>query len=103
VLALAGGGPLERCLKLVRAGGRVAYPNGVEPELSRRRGVRIVAYDAVAGPDEFADLARAVEQAHLRVVIAGVYPLERAAEAHRRVEQGHILGRVDIQIRGGRR
>src|SRR5438270_9083070 len=30
VLALAGGEALERCLDMMRAGGRVAYPNGVE-------------------------------------------------------------------------
>ncbi len=40
VLALAGGERLERCLDLVRPGGRVAYPNGVEPEPRRRRGSR---------------------------------------------------------------
>jgi NADPH2:quinone reductase len=102
VLALAGGEALERCLKLVRAGGRVAYPNGIEPEPSRRRGVRLVAYDAVAGPSEFTELARAVGEAHLRVVIAGIHPLDRAAEAHRRVEQGHVLGRVALQIRDGK-
>jgi NADPH:quinone reductase len=101
VLALAGGETLEQCLELIRAGGRVAYPNGIEPEPKRRRGVRIIAYDAVAGPREFADLERAVEEAHLRVVMAGVYPLERAAEAHRRVEQGHLLGRLSLRIRDG--
>jgi NADPH:quinone reductase len=99
VLALAGGEWLERCLDLVHPGGRVAYPDGVEPEPKRRRGVRVVSYDAVASPREFADLERAVEEAELRVVIAGTYPLERAAEAHARVEKGHVLGRVVLQIR----
>jgi NADPH:quinone reductase len=99
VLALVGGDSLEQCLDLVHSGGRVAYPNGVEPEPKRRRGVRLVAYDAVAGPREFDELDRAVEEAELRVVIAGVYPLERAAEAHERVERGHVMGRVVLRIR----
>lgn len=99
VLALAGGELLERCLKLVRTGGRVAYPNGVEPEPNRRRGLRLIAYDAVAGPGEFAELAESVERTELRVVIAGEYPLERAAEAHRQVERGHVLGRVALRTR----
>jgi NADPH:quinone reductase len=59
-LVLASGESLERCLALVRKGGRVAFPNGVEPEPKRRRGVRLSAYDAVAGPPEFARLERAV-------------------------------------------
>jgi NADPH:quinone reductase len=99
VLALAGGENLEHCLELARPGGRVAYPNGVEPKPKRRQKIRIVAYDAVAGPREFAELERAVEESELRVVIAGVYPLERAAEAHERVERGHVIGRLALRIR----
>lgn len=99
VLALAGGETLEQCLDLVRDGGRAAYPNGVEPEPRRRQKIRITAYDAVAGPREFAKLEQAVEDSELNVVIAGVYPLERAAEAHARIERGHVIGRLAIRIR----
>jgi NADPH:quinone reductase len=99
VLALAGGDNLERCLDLVRPGGRVAYPDGVEPEPKQRAKVRSIAYDAIAGPREFAKLDEAVEESELRVVIGGVYPLERAAEAHERVERGHVIGRLALRIR----
>jgi NADPH2:quinone reductase len=103
VFTFAGGEPLERCLALVKPGGRVAYPNGVEPEPRRRRGLRLLKYDAVATPAEFARLARAVEECGLRVPIAAVYPLEQAAEAHVRLQQGHLLGRIALQIRRGSR
>jgi D-arabinose 1-dehydrogenase-like Zn-dependent alcohol dehydrogenase len=56
-------------------------------------------YDAVAGPREFEELDHAVEEVRLQVPIEAVYPLERAAEAHARVEQGHVLGRIVLQIR----
>jgi NADPH:quinone reductase len=98
-LVLASGESLERCLALVRKGGRVAFPNGVEPEPKRRRGVRLSAYDAVAGPPEFARLERAVTEARLRVPIAAIYPLAQAAKAHARLERGHVLGRIVLQIR----
>ena len=98
-LALAGGDALEPCLSLVRAGGRVAYPNGVEPEPRRRRRVRLLAYNAVAGPREFARLERAIAEARLRVPIAAVYPLARASKAHARIERGHVLGRIVLRIR----
>jgi len=102
-LALAGGDALERCLSLVRAGGRVAYPNGVEPEPRRRRRVRLLAYNAVAGPREFARLERAVAEARLRVPIAAVYPLAQASKAHARLDRGHVLGRIVLRIRPGSR
>jgi NADPH:quinone reductase len=98
VLALAGGDALEPCLALVRRGGRVAYPNGVEPEPQSPRGVRVVAYDAMADPRRFAELERAADEAQFRVPIAGVYPLSQAAQAHARLDQGHVLGKIVLQI-----
>jgi NADPH:quinone reductase-like Zn-dependent oxidoreductase len=101
-LALAGSDALERCLDLVRAGGRVANPNGVEPEPRRRRKIRVMAYDGEAGPLKFAQLARAVAETKLRVPIAAVYPLSQAAKAHARLQKGHILGRIALKIHNGR-
>lgn len=98
VLALAGGDELERCLDFVRDRGRIAYPNGIEPEPKPRRGFRITAYDAVAGPREFAQLERAVNQARFRVPIAALYPLAKAADAHRRLHR-RVVGRIVLRIR----
>lgn len=102
VLALAGGERLEELVDLVRRGGRVAYPNGVEPEPRRRRGLSVRAYDGVAGPRELARLHRAVTEARLRVPLANLYPLADAAAAHARLEEGHVLGRIALRIRAGR-
>ena len=99
VLALAGGNMLERCIDLVRPGGRVAHPNGVEPKPKNRKNVRVLAYDAVAGRRESERLDRAVEGARLRVPIAAIYPLAQAAKAHQRLEKGHVLGRIVIEIK----
>jgi NADPH:quinone reductase-like Zn-dependent oxidoreductase len=98
VLALAGGDALERILDAVRRGGRLAYPNGVEPEPRKRRGVEVLAYDAVAGVREFERLGRAVEEAKLQVPIAAAYALAEAAQAHERIEAGHVLGKIVLRI-----
>ena len=102
-LGLADGDTLERCLDCVRSGGRIAYPNGVEPEPRRRKGIRVLAYDGVPGPRQFARLARAVTAARLRVPIAAIYPLAQAAKAHARLARGHILGRIVLRIHAGNR
>jgi NADPH:quinone reductase-like Zn-dependent oxidoreductase len=99
VLALAGGDALERILDAVRRGGRLAYPNGVEPEPRKRRGIEIIAYDAVAGVREFERLGRSVEEAKLQVPIAAAYPLAEAAKAHERLAAGHVLGKSVLRIR----
>jgi NADPH:quinone reductase-like Zn-dependent oxidoreductase len=99
VLALAGGSGLTRCLDALRRGGRLGYPNGIEPEPRKRRGIEIISYDAVAGVREFQRLGRAVEEAKLQVPIAGVYPLSDAAGAHERLAAGHVLGKIVLRIR----
>ena len=85
--------------ELVRRGGRVAYPNGIEPEPHKRSSFKLIAYDAEAGRREFEKLDRATNEARLRVPIAKVYPLTQAAKAHARLQQGHLLGRIVLQIR----
>ena len=99
MLALSGGKALTACLDAVRRGGRVAYPNGVEPRPRKRRGIYLISYDAVAGAKEFERLGRAVEAAKLQVPIAGAYPLEDAAKAHERLARGHVLGKIVLRIR----
>jgi NADPH2:quinone reductase len=100
VLALAGGEALERLLDLMRPEGRVSYPNGVTPEPKRRPGITYRAnYDAVAGRREYERLAAAVDEVRLSVPIAAELPLAQAAQAHVRLEQGHVLGRIALRIK----
>jgi NADPH:quinone reductase len=103
VLALAGGTELERCLDLIRPKGRVVYPNGIEPVPMKRRTFRVLAFDAIANPREFDRLNHHLGNGRIRVPIAASYPLGRAAQAHRRLDREHVLGRMVLQVRRGRR
>ena len=98
-LVLAGAPTLEKLLDVVRPGGRIAYPNGPEPEPKRRRKIRVESYNAEAGPQKFEQLERAVGEARLRVPISTAYPLAQAPRAHARIEKGHVLGRIVLQVR----
>ena len=98
VLGLAGGDRLERCIDALRRGGRLAYPNGVEPEPKKRRGVEVVPYDAAVGVREFERLNRAAEAAHLRVPIAAEFALADAAKAHQCLA-GHVVGKIVLRVR----
>jgi NADPH:quinone reductase-like Zn-dependent oxidoreductase len=100
VLAFVGGESLARCLDaLKRRGGRLAYPNGVEPVPRKRRGIKVVAYNGMPGVRQFQRLNRAIRAAKLKVPIAKSFELSRAAAAYRRVRKGHVLGKVVLQIR----
>ena len=112
VLGLSGGDALESCIDTLRPGGRVTYPNGIEPEPRKRPGIKITSYDAVAGTGEFERLNRALEATKVKVPgsenyalefqvpIAAAYRLDHAAKArHERLAEGHIRGRIVLRVR----
>ena len=99
VLAFVGGEQLTQCVRALRAGGKLAYPNGIEPKPRKRSGIDIIAYDAVPGVAEFKRLGNAVVKTALKVPIAAAYKLEEAREAHERLEAGHVLGKIVLRIR----
>jgi NADPH2:quinone reductase len=98
VLGLAGGDTLDRAVKVLKDGGRVAYPNGVNPKPKKRHGIQVIPYDAVPGIPEFNNLNMAVEAAKLKVPIAATFPLVDASLAHKRIAQGHVPGKIVLDI-----
>jgi NADPH2:quinone reductase len=98
VLALTGGKTLDRVLESVTQGGRIAYPTGIEPEPKKRNGIRLIPYDAVPGFREFNQLGKAIEAAKLKVPIAARFSLRGASQAHERLAQGHVLGKIVLDI-----
>lgn len=100
VLGLAGGDALERCIDALRhdGRGRVAYLYGMEPVPRPRLGIRMTLFSFVSGTQEFERLNKAVEAAKLHVPIAAKYSLAEAADAHKRLEAGHLLGKIVLQI-----
>ena len=101
VLGLAGGDSLEHCIDALRHDnrGRVAYLYGMEPLPRPRYGARMVLYSYIAGRDEFQRLNKAVEAARLQVPIAAEYSLADAGQAHKRLAEGHLLGKIAIRVR----
>jgi NADPH2:quinone reductase len=97
VLATVAAG-LEHLIDTVRKGGRVAYPNGVEPVPKERPGIEFISYDGQSGVREFEALNEAIEQARLVVPIAGEFPLDQAGRAHERLAAGHVLGKIVLRV-----
>jgi NADPH:quinone reductase-like Zn-dependent oxidoreductase len=98
VLALAGGAELERCLDFMRPKGRVVHPNGIEPVPKARRTFRVHAFDAIANPRAFDKLNRHFGKSRIRVPVTARYSLGKAAQAHRRLDREHVLGRMVLQL-----
>ena len=87
-------------LALVRPGGRIAYPNGVEPAPDDLPGVTVRAFDGHSGRAALDRLNQMIELAPFHVEIAREYPLERASQALRDVTHHH-LGKLAVAVDHG--
>ena len=86
--------------RTIRKGGRIAYPNGVEPEPTGPPGVTVLAYDGEPGRDALERLNRLIAAGPFHVELGRVYRLEDAAQAHREIGQHH-LGKLALRIHWG--
>jgi NADPH:quinone reductase len=96
-LVLTGGKGLDAALAQMKKGGRVAYPNGVEPKPHGPKGTKTQAYDGESGPDVLDRLNALISQGPFHVEVR-FYPVEEAAQAHRDLEKHH-LGKFALRMR----
>jgi NADPH:quinone reductase len=97
VLATANGKTLPEFVSRAKAGAAVAYPNGVEPE-PRFDGHPPVPFDGKMKRDAFESLNKAIGERTIPLHVEE-FPFDRIVDAHRRVEQGHVEGKVVLRIR----
>ena len=96
-LALAFGPDLQGGLKKVKRGGRISYPNGVEPEPKGAPGVRIIPYDGLPSREVFDRLNRLVGSGPFRVEIGRTYSLDEVGQAMQDVQKHHV-GKLTLRI-----
>ncbi len=91
-----------RSLRVLRPGGLlIAVPSGASPRLGARAaelGVR--AHGFLVEPDGHAlkKIASLIDEGAVRVEVEDVLPLDQAAEAHRRGEQGRTRGKLVLRV-----
>ncbi len=90
VVDLIGGGALEQSDVLLKPGGRVgSIADGAGAHA--RGGAYVFVRPS---PTDLDELARLIDAGELVVDVAGTYPFERAAEAYRELEAGHVRGKI---------
>jgi len=94
-LITAGGKEAQEALKMLRQGGRVAYPNGVEPKPKAHAGISVTSYDGNPSPEAIAKLNGLIEKAPFEVHVARTFSLDQAADAHQAISEHH-LGKIAL-------
>jgi NADPH:quinone reductase len=97
MLVTAAGNDLPAFVSHLRAQAQLAYPNGLEPE-PRADGHHLLAFDGEMSREAFDLLNRAIATRTIPLRVE-TFDLERVADAHRRIEQGHVLGKIVLRIR----
>ena len=94
VLDLIGGSALADSPAALGEDGRLA--SVIDPAKVKELGGRYVFVRPDGG--ELARLAVLVDEGAVRINVADVLPLDQAAEAHRRLEEGHTKGKLVLAI-----
>ena len=90
-----GGEVLARSPALLRPGGTLVSVAGPPP--ATRDDIKTVAFIQESNRAQLIELARLVDEGHLRPQVGAVYPLARAAEAFSAKAAGGIPGRIVLQ------
>jgi NADPH:quinone reductase-like Zn-dependent oxidoreductase len=96
---IAGSSPFTRELvDLVRRGGRVAYPNGIEPSPEPRSDIAVLPFNGEPDPELMRRLNACITTGPFQAHIAQTFALEQAALAHAALQRHH-LGKLALRIR----
>lgn len=96
-LLTAGGDAVEQIVSTLHKRGRVAYPNGIQPEPTVPDGIQVKSYNGEPDAEIIGRLNRLIMAGPFDVHIAQTFPLERAAAAHHALEE-HYLGKLALRI-----
>jgi NADPH:quinone reductase len=97
VLATANGDDLPAFLSDLRSHASIAYPNGVEPEIHVEAHPSL-PFDGGMSREDFERLNEAIGTRSMPLRVEA-FPLDRAVDAHRRIERGRVEGKVVLRMR----
>jgi NADPH:quinone reductase-like Zn-dependent oxidoreductase len=92
-----GGGVLDRSPALLRPGGTLVIIKADAPRPSGRDDIDTVVFVQESSRAQLTELARLVDEGHLRPQVGPVFPLAQAAQAYRAKAAGGVPGRVILR------
>jgi NADPH:quinone reductase-like Zn-dependent oxidoreductase len=95
-----GGEVQEKSLKVLIQGGTIVSTVGIQDaDAIKAKGLRSAAYMAQSRTKDLQQIAQLIDSGAVIPVISKILPLKDAAEAHRIGEQGHVRGKIVLQVR----
>jgi NADPH2:quinone reductase len=99
VLDAVGGETLARSFDLVKPGGRlVSIVEEPDAEKGQQRGVGAELQVVMPNAEQLGIISRLVDQGSLRTHVQKIFQLTEAAEAHKTVAEGHVRGKLVLNV-----
>jgi len=100
VLDTLGGPATGRFLRTLRRGGALfpVFPGFAGAAEAAERGVMVSMTQVRSNGSQLAELGRLLGDGTIRVVIDSSFPLADARKAHERAAQGHVQGKIVLQV-----
>jgi NADPH:quinone reductase len=96
-LLTTGGVPAEMAVECIRKGGRIAYPNGIDPLPQVPVDMKCLGYNGEPDSDILHRLSSLISSGNLNVFIDKTYLLTNTYNAHRALDK-HYLGKVCLEV-----
>jgi NADPH2:quinone reductase len=95
-----GGDTISRSIKVVRPYGKLATVVSIAGDINGMQAKNLTLYFGFMErtAEKIRALATLVERGQIRPLVDSVYPLEKVADAHRRIEAGGMKGKIVIAI-----
>ena len=102
VYDLIGGETEERSWQVLKRGGRL-ISTVQQPDAGRatEAGVTARRYTAEPNGGQLIEIARLIDAGQVKVRIDKVFPLERAVQAERRLQEDHVTGKIVLEVAKG--
>lgn len=102
VFDLVGGETEARSWQVLKRGGRL-ISTVQEPDAGRaaQAGVTARRYMAEPNGDQLIEIGRLIDDGLVKVRVDEVFPLERVREAERRLQEGHVTGKIVLEVANG--
>jgi len=102
VYDLVGGETQARSWAVLKDGGvMVSTLNEPDKAKAAAKHARVAHYRAEPNGAQLAQIAILIDQGKVMPTIAGVFPLEKAAEAEQQLEDEHVRGKIVLEVKAG--
>ncbi len=99
VIDLIGGDTQKRSLKVIKKGGRLITTVQItNKEAAREKNIHIGGFLTQSIPEELEQIKQLIDSGKIKPVIAKVMLLKDAAEAQKLSEEGHVRGKIVLQV-----